>query len=81
MGASIRLPGNEAVVLLMAWLAIPVLGCHKGASDPDTLSVMLTLHAYGSKYPRAPDGSQLADSVLVRHSILKRRQAATHYNG
>ena len=38
-----------------------------GASrqEPDTLSVMLTLHAYGSKYPRAPDGSQLADRVPV----------------
>jgi hypothetical protein len=116
----------------MAWLAVPVLGCHKGASDPgefvttqvaqvdgivlnplgapqdsirvsgrsrrvdaaytfgvgvtdlsgrftfrvgridgaarqepDTLSVMLSLNAFGSKYPRAADGSQLADSIPV----------------
>lgn len=132
VGAGIRLPGNAAVVLLMACLAAALLGCHKGASDPgefvttqvaqvdgvvlnplgapqdsvrvsgrsrrvdaayifgvgvtdlngrftfrvgridggsrlepDTLSVILTLHAYGSKYPRAPDGSQLADSVQI----------------
>ena len=132
MSASIRFPGNDEVVLLMACLVIAVSGCHKGAADPgefvtihvaqvdgvvlnplgapqdsirvsgrsrridaaytfgvgvtdpngrftfrvgridgvsrqdpDTLSVILTLHAYGSKYPRAPDGSQLADSIPV----------------
>ncbi len=33
--------------------------------DPDTLSVMLRIQARGSKYPRAPDGKELADSVPV----------------
>ena len=33
--------------------------------EPDTISVMVLLFAHGSKYPRAPDGSQLRDSVPV----------------
>jgi hypothetical protein len=33
--------------------------------SPDTLSVMMSVYAHGSKYPRAPDGRQLTDSLPI----------------
>lgn len=43
--------------------------------EPDTLSVMLSLRAVGSKYPRAADGSQLRDSIPVVVRFAKVGQA------